>query len=1031
MMLSGFLLLTGIGTANARGSDSQATPEAQQQTKIRITGTVVDQTGEPIVGANIVEKSATVNGTISDAKGQFNLNISQGATLIVSYIGYVIQEVATGDRTDFRIMLVEDTQALEEVVVVGYGTQKKINLTGSVASVGEAELTKRPAPNVQNLLQGKVSGVQINQRGGTPGADAGTMRIRGVGTFSSAGSNPLVLVDGVQGDITDVDPNNVESVSVLKDAASAAIYGARAANGVILVTTKRGSNKELSIEYHVTLEAQKATRLPKLLTNSAEYMELWNEANERSGLAKYFSQEEIDAFRSHPNDPVNYPNFDWVDYMFNTAFVHNHHLSVSGGNDRTTFNLSVGYLDQGGIVPMYDFKRYNMLLSVDTKVTNWMTVGGNMQGMKKDITQDMMVGGSGYNEAYFIMHCYGPGPNYTPTMTLPDGSTGYVARYSSDIAEWTVRNPMAILAAGTNIQNNYTVRPQLYADIKLADGLHWYTKGAADFDFLFRKNHEHAVDNYYFKDGTWAHNGAIQSQGVRNNMYTTLLTTLYSTLNYQKTFNSDHNLNAMLGYNQESSNYRELGGSRIYFPTDDIAELNGGSSLNQSTSGTANEWAIRSFFGRLAYNYKGKYLAEVNARYDGTSRIASDTRWGLFPSVSAGWRISEEAFMTPLEWLDNLKLRASWGKLGNQEVGNYPYQDVLSTTSYPFSALESGVRLTRLVDKTLRWETTTITDFGVDLSIKNGLFSMTADWYRKFTDGILYNIPIPASVGLSAPTVNGGQMKNTGWDFELGHAYHLGNVQYNVAFNLSTYKNEVVKIVSPSYGSTIVKEGLPYNAYYLTEWIGIFQNQAEIDNSPLHPYNPKPGDLKYKDADHSGKIDADDRVVVDGAYPKFFYGGSLNVLWKNLDVSLFLQGVNGLKNLFGGTMHTGWGYVPFAQGSPPTMDFVKNRWTGEGSTNKHPAIYQQAYMPVNGTPSTYWLLDASYLRLKNLRIGYNFPMQMVQKVGLKGLQVYFSGDNVFTISDYPGSDPERSSLGSNYSVYPQLTTYAFGIKVKL
>jgi TonB-linked SusC/RagA family outer membrane protein len=713
--------------------------------------------------------------------------------------------------------------------------------------------------------------------------------------------------------------------------------------------------------------------------------------------------------------------------MFKTAFVQNHHLSISGGNEKTTFNLSVGYLDQGGIVPLYDYKRYNMLLSVDTKVTDWLTVGGNMQGMKKDIVQDVQ---GTHVDSYFIMHCYAPGPNYTPTMTLPDGSTGYVARYSANIGEWTVRNPMAIIAQGENIRNNYTVRPQLYADVKLADGLHWYTKGAADFDYLFRKNHESPVDNYFFNDGSWAHNGSVWNLGVRDNMYTTLLTTLYSTLNYQKTFNSAHNLNALFGYNQESSSYRELAGSRTYFPTIDMAELNGGSALNQSTSGTASGWAIQSLFGRLAYDYKGKYLFEANARNDGTSRIAADTRWGLFPSLSGAWRISEEAFMKDVEWLDNLKLRGSWGKLGNQEVGNYPYQDVLSTTSYAFSSLESGVRLTRLVDKTLRWETTTATDFGVDLSIKNGLFSLTADWYRKFTDGILYSIPTPASVGLSAPTVNGGQLENVGWDFELGHASRIGEVSYNVAFNISTYKNEVLKIISPSYGNTTVQEGEPYNAYYLIEWDGIFQNQAEIDNSATHPYNPKPGDLKYKDANGDGVINADDRVVVDGMFPKFYYGGSLNVLWKNLDVSLFIQGINGVKNYLGG-LYTAWGYTPYVQGSPPTMDFVKNHWTGEGSTNKYPAMYEQTYLPVNGTASTYWLLDASYLRVKNLRVGYNFPANIAHAIGLKGLQVYFSGDNLFTITSYPGSDPEKPGLTSSFSTYPQLTTYAFGIKVKL
>ena len=1037
-IISVFVLLGTVnGFAGNYFPDSQTSFGVQQQKKT-VSGTVTDANGEAVIGANVIEKGTT-NGTVTDTDGRFFLTIESEGVLQISYIGYLGQEINTAGRTSFDIVLREDTRSLEEVVVIGYGTQRKVNLTGAVASVGSIELTKRPTPNVQNLLQGKVSGLQINQRGGTPGADAGTMRIRGVGTFSSAGSNPLILIDGIQGDISTIDPNNVESISVLKDAASAAIYGARAANGVILITTKTGKIQDVSVEYHVSLEAHKATRLPDLLTNSADYMELWNEANERSGKPQYFTQEEINAFRNNPNDPVNYPNFDWVDYIFKTAFVNNHHLSISGGNEKTSFNLALGYLDQGGIVDLYDFKRYNILLSVDTKVTDWFTLGGNIQGMRRDITQDVQ---GAHNEAYFVMHAYGPGPNYTPTMTLPDGSTGYAARYSSSIAEWTVRNPASIIAQGSNVSNNYNVRPQIYANVKLTNNLNWQTKGAFNFDYNFQKNHEHAVSNYYFKDGTYAHDGAVWNLGVRDNMWTSNLTTLYSTLDYNNTFNAIHNLGVLTGYNQESYLYRTLAGSRMYFPTDNLKELNAGSSLNQSTSGTASEWAIQSLFGRITYDYKSKYLLEANARYDGTSRIAPDTRWGFFPSASAAWRISEESFMKETSWLDDLKFRASWGKLGNQNVGTYPYQDVLSTTSYAFDDLEPGVRLTRLVDKELKWETTTVTDFGLDLNIKNGLFSLTADWYNKFTDGILYSIPVPASVGLSAPTVNGGQMKNTGWDFELGHRNNIGKVRYNISLNLSTYKNEVVKIISPSYGTTTVQEGLPYGSYYLIEWDGIFQNQQEIDNSPRHPFGPKPGDLKYKDQltvdtnndgipdAGDGVINADDRVVVDGAYPKFYYGGAIDIFWKNFDISLFFQGIEGIKNYLGGT-HAGWGFTPYTQGSPPTKDFVKNRWTGEGSTNKYPAIFESTYQPIMGTASTYWLHDASYFRLKNLRIGYNIPPHISGKIGLKNAQVYFSGDNLFTITSYPGADPERSGLTTQYSVYPQLTTYAFGIKIKL
>ncbi len=999
--------------------------EYQQQ---RVTGTVTDsKTGDALPGVNVVIQG-TVTGIITDAGGSYALNVPGPSSILTfSFLGYVSQSITVGNQSTINVSLVEELTALDEVVVVGYGTQQKVNLTGSVGAVQGAEIAKRPTPNVQNLLQGRISGLQITQSSGTPGADAGTIRIRGLGTFSSTGSNPLVLVDGVEGNLTNLNPNDIESISVLKDAASAAIYGARAANGVILVTTKRGKSGDISVEYHVTLEAHEATRLPELLTNSADYMELWNEANLRSGKQAYFTQAEIDAFRSHPNDPVNYPNFDWVNYVFKTAFVQNHHLSVTGGNEKTSFNLSAGYLDQGGIVPLYDFKRYNFLFSLDTKIRDWLTIGGNVQGMQKDIVQDVQ---GANNEAYFIMHAFGPGPNYTPTMTLPDGSTGYVARYSSSIAEWTVRNPMAIVAQGSNTQKNYIVRPQLYADIKITKDLNWYTKGAVNFDYSFRKNHEHAINCYYFKDGTFAHNGAVWNLGVRDAMATGFTTTLYSTLNYRKTIAEDHRLNILAGYNQESAFNRSLNGNRIYFPTDNLRELNAGSSLNQSTAGTANEWAIQSFFGRINYDIRSKYLFEVNARYDGTSRIHPNTRWGFFPSVSAAWRLSQESFMQDIEWLDNLKIRASWGQLGNQNVGTYPYQNVLGTTSYPFSALESGVRLTRMVDQSLKWETTSVTDIGVDGNILNGLLTLTVDWYNKFTDDILYSIPVPASVGLSAPTVNGGQLRNRGWDFELGHNNRFGEVAYNLNFNLSFFKNEVVSILSPTYGNNTIQEGLPYNSYYMIEWIGIFQNEAEIAEAPLHPFNPKPGDLRYKDQNDDGVINAQDRVVVDGYYPDFYYGGGLNVTWRNLDFTAFFQGVQGVKNYLGG-QHRAWGLVPFVQGSPPTKDFVKNRWTESNPTNKYPAIYEQSYGPVNGTASTFWLYDASYLRLKNLRIGYTLPVSITQKIRLKEAQIYFSGDNLITITDYPGTDPEKSSLTASYSTYPQVTTYAFGIRVKL
>jgi outer membrane receptor protein involved in Fe transport len=374
--------------------------------------------------------------------------------------------------------------------------------------------------------------------------------------------------------------------------------------------------------------------------------------------------------------------------------------------------------------------------------------------------------------------------------------------------------------------------------------------------------------------------------------------------------------------------------------------------------------------------------------------------------------------------MDNLNVRASWGQLGNQSIGAYPYQSVLSLNSYPFNTVEQGVAQTRLVDQSLKWETTTVTDIGFDLSVANGLFFLTADWFNKVTDDILYQIQVPASVGLSSPTVNYASMKNTGFEFEIGHFNQVGDFSYNASFNLSTYKNEVIEVKAPTYASTYtIQEGLPWQSHYLIEVEGIFQSQEEIDASATHPFTPLPGDLKFVDQNGDNVINGDDRVVVDGAFPKFYYGGSLNISWKNFDVTAFVQGVNGQKHRV-----THWGIDPFIQGTPPTKDFVENMWTPDNPTNEYPAMYRQSYKPITGTNSTYHLFDATYFRLKNLVIGYNIPGDLAKRMKMKALRVYLSGDNLFTLTDYPGADPERTG-GGRFATYPQLKIYTAGVKV--
>lgn len=988
-----------------------------------VRGTVKDINAQPLPGVIVVVQGTNV-GTVTDSDGSYRLSAPENGTLSFSFIGFISQNVAIGNRSVIDIVLEEDLKSLDEVIVVGYGTQKRANLTGSVATINADEIIKRPGTNVANLLQGKVAGLQVSSHSGKPGSENNTLRIRGLGTFSAAGSDPLVLINGIAGDMTTLDPNDVESISVLKDAASSAIYGARAANGVILITTKKGKAGELTIDIHSNVQVQQATRLPNLLTNSADYMMYWNQGRERSGQTPYFTQSEIDAFRNNTNDPVNYPNFNWIDHSFRTAVAHNQSINIGGGNEKTTFNVSLGYFDQPGITSLYEFKKVNSRVVIESQIKEKIKIGGDIQFVSQNIQRSNWDAG---NIDYQILAIYGAAPNYNPTMTLADGSQGYVARYSSAIGEWTVRNPDAQDASGIQTDIRYNVLPQLYAEIKPLKNLTWFTKGAINLNTMAFKNHEVPVDNYFFNDGSYAHNNSTWQLGVRERWQTQMLSTFYSTLNYQKQFNAIHDVNILGGYNQEYNLDRSLGGSRVFFPTKDIKELDGGAPLNQSTSGSSGEWAIQSLFMRAMYGFKGKYLFEANARYDGTSRIAADTRWGFFPSVSAGWRVSQESFLQQSTWLDDLKIRASWGQLGNQNVGLYPYQEVLSTTSYPFSTAFPGAVMNRMVDPRLRWETTTMTDIGFDLSIKEGLLNVTFDWFDKVTDDILFNIPIPASIGLTSPTINYAKMRNRGYEIELGSRKQIGEVTYNVSVNFSTFRNEVLQILAPIYGNFTVQEGLPFNSHFMVEWDGIFQNQQEISEAPLHPFNPKPGDLKYVDQNGDGVINAADRIVMDGAYPDFIYGSTINLAWRNFDINAFFQGVEGVKQ---STQGLSWGLVPYIQGSPPPVDFINNMWTGEGSTNSHPAMYISGYGPVTGLRNSYWLLDASYLRLKNLQLGYNLPRVLAQRIGMQNARVYVSGDNLLTFTKWPGSDPERAATNW-FQAYPQITTYTMGLKIRL
>ena len=983
---------------------------------IEINGKVTDENGQPLASATILVKG-TNNGTKSDANGNFSINADPNSTLVISFVGYETKEIKVINQANISIQLRPSSTISDQIVVVGYGTQKKVNLTGSVSSVSSKTLLERPAPNAGDLLEGRMTGLQVTQPTGQPGRDNAVFQIRGLGSFG-ASSDPLVLIDGVTGSLDNLSPEDIDNVTVLKDAASASIYGVRAANGVILVTTKKGRKGQSFVNYKVDVGRQTATRLPDFINNSAEYMQMWNDARVRSGESPVYTQDQIDAYKN-ATDRTHFPNFNWEDYYFKPATDINHHLGFSGGNDKTSYNFSLGYLNQDGILPSHSYQRYNALLNFDTKVNDFIMVGSSINMVYKNIFEPWLTNDD------IVLLVYQAGPTFGPY--LPDASGRFAARAYN--TEGHNASPTSVFNNDGQSTRYYDVNAQVYADVNLYKGLLWEIKGAFNYEDNTYKNHQHTVPAYLFQPDSsgvyeYDNDGEVSALGVSEQDTRTVLQTFYSTLTYDTKIGSAHNLKAMLGYEQQSYKDEYLYGRRGTFPTPLLSELNAGSSDGQSTAGSSTEWATQSVFGRLNYDYKERYLLEANARYDGTSRVAETNRWGLFPSISAGWRLSEEKFVkNKFSWLNNLKLRASLGTLGNQDIGAYPYQDILSTTSYPLGgSLSQGAILTRLTDKNLRWESTRIVDFGADMDIYKGLLGLTVDWYKKNTFDILTSQPVPGSLGLSGPVTNDGKLQNIGWEIELRHANTIGQINYSANFLFSMSKNKLLHIRTETKG--IKQVGLPYNSYYMYEWIGIFQSQDEIDKSPTQIFfPPKPGDLKIKDENNDGVVDANDRVVVKGAYPDYTYSFSLNVGWKGFDLSTFFQGVQGLKFRV-----DGWGIDPFDQGTPPTTKF-RNAWTTDNHSNTVPAIYESGYQGVSAYNSTYYLQNASYLRLKNINLSYTFSKAIVNKIKLKGLVLYVSGDNLFTITKYEGADPERLEGNGRYAQYPQLRTLNAGINV--
>ena len=982
-----------------------------------ISGKVRAADGTLLVGATLLVKG-TSKGTTTNEEGNYMLAIPEGVTtLVVSAVGYETKEVDISGDNVYNITLNISTSNLNDVVVVGYGTQKKVNLTGSISTISSADIENRPLTQASQALAGVASGITVSQGSGRPGNDGASITIRGLGTFSGAGNSPLVLVDGLASSINDVDPNNIKSISILKDAASAAIYGTRAANGVVLIETKRGQKGKMQVSYNNYIGWQKVTELPQFLP-SPDYAMLRNEANANMGSGPVYSVDEINKFRSG-SDPDNYPNVPHLKNLLNSGsgFQTNHNLSFTGGDARNSYLFSLGYLHQDGIVTKNNYNKYNFLLNVDSKIKDNLTLKASLSGNAATTNEPRQYDGEMVSMIGFAVR---EGPIFAGKKS--DGTYGYQDNYSPEA--WLDSRSFV------NRKNKYFL-----GGVELAwEIFNGFTlSGKAGYNYNSYTNNSYAASFTFDQFKTVGPNNLSVSSGDNS------LITLQSLAQYVKKLGS-HSFNLLAGFSQEQ--YREdwTSAYRDNFPNNALYELNAGASGNMQASGSGSEWALRSFFGRLNYSLNDKYLFEANARYDGTSRFPSKGRWGLFPSFSVGWRISEEPFIkNNLSWIDNLKLRGSWGKLGNQNIGNYPYQNLLNLgQNYTFGGtLASGARLTTLSNPDITWESTQITDIGLDLDILSGKLGLVVDYFAKTTSDILYNISVSRILGLNTSEVNAGQVKNTGFEIQLNYHTAIREFRLGVTPNFSYVKNRVTKLAG-GLQQDIAKGlfvGQPLNLIYGYIADGLFVSNDDIAKYPTQPYSAEPGLVRYKDISGpngvpDGKVDATyDRTIIGSTFPKYSYGVTITADYKGIDFSILLGGLAGYEKQMGS-------YQAFAfyNGGQIQQWQADNRWTADNPdpNAKYPKLTSLNMGSGTIQTSTFWNRNASFMRCKNIQLGYSFSHALLQQIKIDRLRVFFSGQNLFSLNHfYKGWDPEMDqSTGDNSPFYPLTSVYTFGLNAR-
>ena len=998
------------------------TNETQQIKKI--TGIVKDSKGEPLAGASVVVQGTSV-GVATDIQGSYSLDTEEGKSLVVSYLGFTTQTVkAVNNQT---ITLVEDDKLLNEVVVVGYGVQKKVNMTGAVATVDSKTLTNRPIQNVSMALQGLMSGVTVQSGQGRPGQDGGTIRVRGIGTLNTSYAGPYILIDGMEtGTINAIDPNDIESISVLKDAASAAIYGSKAANGVILITTKRGkASDKPTITYNGYFGIQQPTNMIERL-DSYDYARLYNNALVEDGKSAKFTDDDLQKFKDG-SDPYGHPNTDWYDLAFKNGTQHQHNVNVSGGNNKMNYMGSFGFLKQEGILPHSNRTQFNGRTNLEIKASDRLNVRLNLAYIKndyKDPTNSYVRGGS--DQIIRQLNIIAP---WIPNRN-EDGTYGTV----SD------GNPIAWLDINqTEDRLNQNFSGLLAGDYQIIDGLKATIQGS------YTGNIQHY--RQFMKDIQYNPSKYHGPAYLNENYYLWYRHSFDATLDYNKNFGK-HGIKLLAGWHTEKYDYNENTMSRNTFPNNNLTDMNAGSSATQTNAGYSRALAMISGFGRINYDYAGKYLFEANIRADASSRFSPANRWGYFPSFSAGWRISEENFMLGTrDWLDNLKIRGSYGLLGDQGANGdyYPWINTYNLGApYPMGGkLETGYYQSAFKIESFSWEKSRNYGFALEASLLKSIH-LSIDYYDRLTSDIIMDVPVPSEFGLGPYKANVGKVSNKGVEVSLAYDKRWGDFSLSAAANVSYNRNKILdlgvnakgeKEKQMINGNMIRKLGNKIDAFYVYKADGIFRSQQEVDDY-VAKYNRengttmfsrpfKPGDIRYADANKDGIINADDRVVCNSASPDYIFGINLNLGYKQFDLSAIMSGAAGSSRIFSNEP-----FGRFGGDTSHPSSYWLDAWTPENKNSNVPRIWNDvnSNSDSRNIMSSFWLIKTDFLRMKNLQLGYSFPGSVLKSVNISKLRIYYSVENLFTIDSMPiNLDPETNS--ERASSYPLVKTHSFGVSL--